>query len=339
MKQPRWPDAWAPKPNVSLSSIKTFEECRRKYWLLNAPSDIRTKFPHSYKVERNLMSDNMVVGQIVDETIKRGLRIYRGTKMWPSDLIAMGMQTLLELIDFSRAFSKVVENPKSRIPFENWNCLERVYYKEEYSDNELDAKRSEISRCLTNYEESGFRDFLDIHWEYEWDIPQPVTVRAVPWFSREAMPIYASYDFVVRGPGGAFVVDWKTGRRTDQTEDHARRQLHVYAAFVADHYKVPIDKIHIGPVWLKQSGYPEFTDVDPNLIEEILAGWKVQYELVKDLFVEAATAEKLGARIFPKTDDLNKCRNCQFRSCQGHKNWKDSLGSVPVDEEEDNPGN
>ena len=69
MKQPVWPDSWAPKPNVSHSSLNTFDECRRKYWLMTAPPEIRTKFPRAYKVERNLINDYMVVGQRLNDVV------------------------------------------------------------------------------------------------------------------------------------------------------------------------------------------------------------------------------------------------------------------------------
>ena len=321
MKTSTWPDAWAPKPNISFSSLATYRECPRKYWFTAAPAEIRRQFPYSYKAECNLLSDFMVVGQVVDESIKRGLKIYRGTREWPKDMRAIGNQTLGELLAFSRAFTELTAR-QEKIPFTSWSALERNYYHEDYSEDELSQKRSEIATCLMRYEEPAFRDFLELHWEYDWDIPEPVEVRPVPWFIADGMPIYASYDFVMRGAKVSYVIDWKTGKHSEESEVKARKQLHIYAAFVHHHYKVPFEQIQIGAVWLKESGYPVFEAVNEDVIASILNEWREQHEHLKVLVAEATVADKLGASFFPRTEDKWKCRYCQFRSCKGYQDYK-----------------
>ncbi len=319
MKMKLWPDDWAPKPNISISTMKTYLECPRKFWYSNAPNEVKRQFQRQYKLERNLTSDNMLVGQIVDEVIKGDLKLYRAIRDWTSDLHHAGQGVLKEILKCSEEYLRVRDNKDARIPFEDHNPLERIYYGEDYSPIELDAKMNQVNRCLDIYAKSGFREFMEVHWEYEWQIPLPVTKRPVPWYFVGNMPVYASFDFIMYRPDHGYVIDWKTGKRTEASMKSAREQLHLYAGFLNTEWNVPLDNIHVGAVWLQESGMPEFEPTDVSFLNDIYRNLRDHFAIIETKFEEGTAAELLGARIFPMTDNDRFCRYCQYRSCSGYK--------------------
>ncbi|HXG23812.1 MAG TPA: hypothetical protein VNJ09_04590, partial [Chthonomonadales bacterium] len=82
----RWPNDWAPKPNISISSMKAFNECERKWLYQYAPTQITRQFDYDLQAQARLMPWRMLTGQVVDDVIREALRCYCDTQQWPASL-------------------------------------------------------------------------------------------------------------------------------------------------------------------------------------------------------------------------------------------------------------
>lgn len=76
--------------------------------------------------------------------------------------------------------------------------------------------------------------------------------RRPPFFVLDGVPVFAALDFVLRHGERALIVDWKSGRRTDQTEEAARRQLGIYASYLVRELGYRRENVMIQAVWLRE---------------------------------------------------------------------------------------
>lgn len=76
--------------------------------------------------------------------------------------------------------------------------------------------------------------------------------RRPPHFLLDDVPVFAALDFVLRHGEKALIIDWKTSRRTDQSEESAQRQLGVYATYLVEGLGYRPENVMLQAVWLRE---------------------------------------------------------------------------------------
>jgi hypothetical protein len=112
-----------------------------------------------------------------------------------------------------------VRDPKAR------PLLHSVYYRGRYDRAEAAAVATKMEACIRHLDQSPVWDRLGRR-----PPDAVVLVEAHDCLEWEGLRVYSGPDLVVLGGDGCDIVDWKTGRRTD--EEGAREQLATYGWFM-----------------------------------------------------------------------------------------------------------
>lgn len=314
----RWPNNWAPKPNISFNSMKVFDECERKWLYQYAPTHIARQFDYDLQAQARLMPWYMLGGQVVDDVIREALRFYRDTQQWPTNLPDRANEILREYSKRTNEYLRKYRRGQIN-SFGGRQPVDRIFFEDVIDRAEVRVIRDNVRLCLENFAQSGIMDFIAHYPTSSWRITEPAEVQPVPWFWVENMPVYASYDFAIVMPEDTLLFEWKTGKKSSDSEARVLEQLHGYAAYAISEWKVPPEQITLIVFWLAGKLDWQTFSVDPNLLELIIGSWRSRYNTL----VERARlcGEDLGQwfQMFPLTPNVYRCRHCPFRACKGYK--------------------
>ncbi|MBG9755962.1 hypothetical protein ABD89_11305 [Lysinibacillus sphaericus] len=110
------------------------------------------------------------------------------------------------------------------------------------------------------------------------------------------------------------IVDWKTGRESDDD----RQQLALYAYYVQQKYRVPLEQIEVYNEYLltgKRKKY-SFTDID---MENILHTFQYSVLEMKKYQADIFSNEPVDLVDFEQTQEKWHCRGCNFRELCAQK--------------------
>jgi hypothetical protein len=201
--------------------------------------------------------------------------------------------------------------------------VDRIFHYD--TPDKLEAKRVKdtVALCLTNFLTSGVQDFVCNHPSSDWLIPDRQDEEtAIPWFWSGNLPVYANYDFLIRSKELTLIFDWKTGKRTPQSEAKVREQLHMYADYAITEWGVPSEQILLFPIWL---AYPVTLEPIPfslPLLEDLRERWQIRHTLLTKLVQECKAEPEMVGDNFPMTEYPSRCERCSFRSCDGYLKLK-----------------
>lgn len=300
-----------------------FDECKRKWFnryrfLAFDPATAR-----NLKAEGLLMPFAALVGTIVDDTLKDAFREYKERQVWEIDLFDRARVILKEHIGESLNWVAAAKN--EQIPVARWpkasQPIDRIYFGEPITRDEWRSVKERIETCLRNFLESDLREFFMEYHHRHWLCPQrkPKKQRAPVWFPFNGVPVYASYDFMIKAPQETLIVDWKTGNATTGS-DKALLQLHWYALYAMEGLGVPPEQIRLLPVWLSAGplNFRDYTEpVQLELLDKVRDEWRARCEFFDKHVRPYRMRESESLPFFPMTPDVKRCRLCPFRSCEG----------------------
>jgi hypothetical protein len=308
-----WPEAWAPKPNLSYSSVKTLKTCSYSWWLSYCAGEHEQLLSDELRRQRRLGPYSGLAGLVVDDIIKYAMRHFVEHGRWPDTLEGKGIELLRGYNAVSQEFRKT-----GRQEFGKPQPIDRLYFQDPISKEAVTQTRATIDQCLEVFWNSGIRDFLTNFPVEQWVVPKPVDAQPVPWYMLGEVPVYASFDLAIRPPGSAIIIDWKTGRRSPAADELVKRQLHLYAGFVICHWQVQAENVQLIPVWLSDTGALDAIPLDMGLLydlrDELTQDYKDLVKRIRQVDRSPADAEN----IFPMTADEAVCRWCRFRACPGY---------------------
>lgn len=274
------------------------------------PPELRT----AAYLEKQLLAFNMLIGQVVHDTIDNALRECRRSGQWPSDLRKEGEKVLKETVRYSRAWSETARKPYSRPQrSETFRPVDLFYYDDPLPDETKLRVRTEIAGCLERF---AIHPLLtDIRAKpSEWRLPPKPG--AAPWFWSDDVPVYANYDFALVNPDHVTIIDWKTGKNP-QAEARVYDQLKTYAAFAMEEWGVPLDRVTALAVWLGEDSPPSEFTYDDRGIAEAREDWANQRALMRVRVALAEAEPEHAMEAFPLTPQVWRCKSCTFRSCEG----------------------
>jgi hypothetical protein len=279
-------------------------------------------------LEKQLLAFNMLVGQVVHDTIDSALREFQRTGQWPSNLCKEGERVLKETVRFSRTWSQVAKRPGSRPErSETFRPVDLFYYDDELTEEIKLKVRSDIAGCLRRFSQHPI--FADIMTRpKDWRLPPKPGV--APWFWSGDVPVYANYDFALVNDDGVVVIDWKTGRN-QQAEARVYDQLKTYAAFAMEEWNVSLDRTKAIAAWLGDDRPASEFSYTEKEIEEAREDWADQRAQMRVRIALAEAEPQHAMQSFPLTPQVWRCKNCTFRSCEGRKRINSAEGLPPLD--------
>ncbi len=319
-----------PSPNVSKTSIATFDECERKYALSYLPHfELPPAMARDVRFQKKLLDGHhAIAGQVVDDVITTAFREFR-EEGWPADYMSRARAVMDEYRELSREWW-VASHARLDPPAAHRQPLYRYYFELGIPKGQL-AEMKEIMRtCLEAFWRSKLlRELLDAG-PVRWELPPPGTS---PWFMDGEVPVYAKFDFILRTDEGIVIYDWKTGSPKDL---EARRQLNAYAAYAMAKWALTEDRIRLAAVWLKM-GPDQYAveTVNAEVLAELRRSWGERHALLRERAKEARQGPGQVLDLFPMTGfDKGRCRWCSFRCCEGYERTiaMDTAASGSLDE-------
>lgn len=313
-----WPNDWAPKPNISLTSMKVFDECQRKWVYYSLPYEIRNEVGFGIRAEKSLMPWEAFAGQVVDDVLREAIRDYMLTQEWPDDLSERAKTIWKDYSKRSVEMRKMAANHQlSR--FGDLNAIDRIYFGEPIDDDQKERLRSVVRTSLENFEKSGIKDFITSYPVETWRLTKPITEEPIPWFRHEDIPVYASYDFAIEDGEQAIIFDWKTGKKNDWSLGRVKEQLHGYAGFAVAVWKIPPAGIALIPFFMGEGTEWETWPVDLQFLANMQERWKSRYDELVNRTRKCGDNIRSWEKLFPVAENFEKaCPKCQFRSCEGY---------------------
>lgn len=267
-------------------------------------------------LEKQLLAFNMLIGQVVHDTIDNAQREYMTAGQWPADLLKEGEKVLKATVHYSRAWAEAARKPSGRPPrSEFFRPVDLFYYDDPLPEEQKLGIRKEIGDCLQRFSEHPLlKDMLTR--PSEWRLPPKPGV--APWFWSDDVPVYANYDFALVKPNQVTIIDWKTGKN-QQAETRVYDQLKTYAAFAVEEWGVPVNQVTALAVWLGEEAPPsEFTYAEQE-IAEARVDWADQRALMRVRIALAEAEPEHAMEAFPICQQVWRCKSCTFRSCEGRK--------------------
>jgi hypothetical protein len=321
-----WP-SWPPRDSVSISftSLAEYDECPRR-WLNQHASDLLsddTKW--DIRAESRLAPWDALAGRVVDDTIRWALNEYVSTEEWPAELMTKANEILRQYVVYSRQFKEAVRS-KSKWPRSlDTQPVDKLFFADELTDMEKGRVRIAMRNCLANFLASGIPEFITAFPTTDWIIPnRKEELDAIPWFLCGGIPVYASYDFVIRSAHLTMIFDWKTGKRNRWTEEKVREQLHMYAELAHGYWEVPLEEISLFPVWLAYEVELKPIELSEPFLDRLRVKWADRHALLTARLCEAKEDPERLPDLFPITEDFASCARCKFRSCPGHQRLLES---------------
>jgi hypothetical protein len=328
----RWPNDWAPKPNISYTSMKTFDECERKWLYQYAPAPISRQLDYDLRVQARLLPWNMLIGQVVHDVIQETIRTYQRTNQWLADPMKRANEILRGYSKRTITYRRECSRGQLSL-FGNPQPVDRIFFEDTITKEEVRYIRDQINLCLANFMQSGITDFIAKFPPSSYRITEPVEVQPIPWFWTENIPVYASYDFAIVTPERSYLFDWKTGKKLPRSENDALEQLHSYAIYAMTEWKIPAEQIHLVLFWLAcERGWQTFS-VDPELLERLQSRWRERYKELLKRFGYCGEDLQQWLQSFPLTPFIMRCRYCPIRACEGHARKEDQPPDWVAEEE------
>jgi CRISPR/Cas system-associated exonuclease Cas4 (RecB family) len=278
----------------SASRYDTFSSCKRQYFYQYYGKYDPEHSRREVDRLKALTSVPLEIGSIVHDVISTVLR-----RLQKSDAA----------LDLDR-FRKFVRQEAAK------QCLARTFmeaYYKEVAAVSADDLLPKVETCLKNFLASPRYEWLRrtaIASRDAWIVEPPGYGEA----RLDDLKVYCKVDFLFPVEGRPVIVDWKTGK---QSEEKHRKQLTGYAAWAAYHLEQPVDGIVTVIAYL----HPAYEEVEVAAAaaelaafrEQILSETEEMYAFCEDVKENIPLAKDA----FPMTDNLRFCQFCGFRAFCG----------------------
>ncbi len=295
---------WAPKPSISYSSMRLYDQCPRAWLMRYGPECLPLNMRAAARVEGRLSPTAALAGSVVDKVITDALYCWHRGGERPRNLFPNARRCLRETLCFSREWAAAVR-AGCTLPRGPFQPVESEFYGDGWTDNRKAEILGIIELCLQNLQQGGVLETIQECARDTWRLPPR---KACPWFWWGTSPVYAKWDFATSSAVQTIVYDWKTGK----PNDNAISQLHLYAAYAMITWNARREDIRLVPVWLR-SGAAEPHLVSRTVMEALGLMVVERHQMIVETL--EATRKRDALELFPMVQDPSACRGCTFRSC------------------------
>lgn len=294
----------------SRSRDSMFRTCGRKYWYnyygswngWDRDADERTRRIYLLK---KLKSRWMWAGTVVHDTIEEALLGLRAGCLPPEEQAQE--EALRQLRDDYRS------GRAGRWGRKGTTDLFELYYGEELPDEEWRAVRDKVSACLSAFYASPFPSELA-------GIPRDawLSVEGMESFDFEGTKVWVVPDVAWRRADGTVcIVDWKTGRWSDEPDPV---QLACYALFATLRWEATPDEVLTIEYNLGLAKGHE-RRIDEARLVDVQQAMRASIAEMKAALRDPAR-NVADEDAFPRTDDVAECVRCPYKSdCHGPQ-WR-----------------
>jgi CRISPR/Cas system-associated exonuclease Cas4 (RecB family) len=292
----------------SKSRHEKLQECSRAYyfhyyrswggWGAGAPSDVRELY-----VLKKLSNRYTWAGSMVHDALRDALLDWRaGLPVSPEKVEQRALTTMRDDFRFSR--NKAYRTQKGRKSFSG---LVEHEYDEALPDEAWKQSAETVRSALGWFFQSRWPELARGLKSTQWlEVDAGADFSS---FTLEGVKVFAIPDFAyVDADGAPVVVDWKTGKVREGYDE----QVLGYALYVAQRYRLPLQKVRASLVYLND-GVEHEVRVDDNAVEGFRARFTQSVERMRGLLADPATNTPREEAAFPQTEDASVCARCVFR--------------------------
>ena len=304
----------------SFSQAKEFAECKRRYylnrhgswkgWDAMAPADARAAY--RLKQMRNKWA---LIGEAVDKAILDVLsRMVVNAPISEAQALERAARELRTAWKQHQT-GKWREDPKHHV------CIRELYYNEITAEPGIDRDmwvervKGRTDTCVKNFFTHVLPQLRGLA------AAQVLPVARVQQgdpehFHLARVKIYAIPDYAYRKDNCIVIHDWKTGMRRDEHE----RQLGIYGLWAHTKHGVLPPAIQLYIEYL-ESGETQPVGYDVGKASAMCDFIMESVNQMRKYLVDGDIDknEPLPIEAFPKTDDLARCRNCNYREACNRK--------------------
>lgn len=291
----------------SLSRHNTLMECSRKYgyhyyfshngWFNDSSELART----AYRLKK-MTNLPILFGEIVHTIIESVIKNYQKTGYVPDET------TLVEHLrnQLNRAFIDSTKNKEAwhERP-KHYKMLHEIYYNGKLEEEDIEKIKDRISVCIHHFLKS--KSFTDLTSKKEMQFIQSEEFRTMELLG---VKVYVVIDFLYKDVNEDkwIIVDWKTGKET--LED--RYQLALYALYLKNVFRVPLEKIEIRNEYLLTGNCQQYslTEID---LKHVLDRMKMSLLEMGKYVKDEDTNEPIDLAYFAKTENMNRCNRCNYK--------------------------
>lgn len=290
----------------SLSRQQMFGECRRQYYLHYYRSwggwedGAEPVARLTYRLKQ-IVNLDLWTGALLHRLIEGQLaRLRRGFRPAANPLCEQARSLL------NQEWRQSVEQRWRENPKHNVNLFEH-YYGIEIGDQRRADLREKLFACLDHFCALPLLERLVAAEPNAW-----LAVEQLDTFLVDRVPVYVKLDCAVQLDGRTLIIDWKSGRASER--DLA--QIACYGLYAMQKWRTGFENLRTLLVYLLANETAE-QPIGPEqalaMQERIVSGIQAMREVLADPIANVAREED-----FPKTNQLHRCRRCNFHEiCYG----------------------
>ncbi|WP_315794749.1 PD-(D/E)XK nuclease family protein [Paenibacillus sp. BIC5C1] len=293
-----------PQWSYSQSRASMFDECLRKYyyhyygahngWKAESADEMQVRL---YRLKQ-LSNLYLVFGDLAHRMCESAVRSREEGKDKPREHFLE--QTMRKLLN--QAYVESMDQDQWRLDPKNRVMLSEMYYGDDTLSDRIATIKERASACVGNlYQTLTWEDLsrasTDILEIEKWDTMMLHDTR-----------VYVKMDLLYRRSNGNIViVDWKTGKEDDFSD-----QLMLYASYVREHYRVPLEQIELRVEYLLTGTHREFTATEEDIlkVEENVGRYIAEMRSCVD---DEYYNRPKDVSYFTPMPSRRACRDCNFR--------------------------
>lgn len=317
----------------SHSRQQLYDRCPRAFFYEYFPWD--EPWQNEAWFLKNLMSADLLAGQIVHRMINIALRQYRVSQVEPiqlEDIAAKEYATAVALSQRSADLLKSGKRPLRKVP-----VLQEHFYPD-LDTSRVEAASLKVENCITNLFSSPLWTFLQKTQTNLWLVPDDLQERpfvnatkALGFQPPQRLKIFTGFDFAFDNKGDFILIDWKTGAKSEEAQHTVRKQMATYALFGIQR-GYPLDQIKVQAAWLQDPPLFEPVKVSPNEIQSLIETIQQQNLIERRVCKRSKSDDSpsgykhsIHIKDFPAMVFAEKCLKCKFRALcrEGRERVKD----------------
>ncbi len=292
----------------SLSRHALLEECPRAHyyhyyashngWLKDAPEQTRKVY-----VLKNITNIYLLLGSLIHERAKDVINSIVNKRPPPSleILTKITRDELRKAVRESRDKDAFYRSPKYRC------MLHEYYYGEGITEEQGERIIERMEACLKNLLECELIKKIS-----SVDASSIKAVDKLDSINLNGTKVYCAPDLVLLNPRVCQIIDWKTGKDSEENEEDEAWQVKVYAKYAKEKFQLnEALEIKADLVYL-ENGTMDERVIIPKDIEDVERFIESSIENMQGYLEDKDQNIAKGTGSFPVTSDEMACGRCNF---------------------------
>lgn len=289
----------------SKSRDDLFQECKRKYYYNHYGSwggwNLADRRAREIYILKNLKTRQMWLGEVVHSAVEE---ILKSLRVRPE--VPLG----ITLNNLRRRMTEDLESSKKGLyrmrPKRQCGLFEHEY-KSDIPDSEWNQILKNAQRMVTNFVSSDLFQYLKSTDANDW-----LPIEEMQSFKFEEVPVFLKIDFAMKDGEKLIIYDWKTGKTTEIGGDI---QLGCYSLYASEKWGASADNIIVKKYNLSTNEELN-AEMNSERIGEVKEYIRNSIKLMNDSLHDKEN-NKAREEDFPETEDISKCKYCNFKKiCQ-----------------------